>query len=1531
LWRRQHGDAAGGVAGFYQKTELQRGESGSPILQQDVEYILRLTDDGETAVPAIVTVSGQTTTYSYTWFGTTAGIESVTVSLPSVSSGENGPGGNDVLTTYFDTFQRPIWHKDGDGFLHYTAYDMGTGAVTKTIDDVSTAQTGDFAALPAGWTTPSGGGLHLKTLIEVDGLGRSTKITAPAGNVTYAVYKDTVQEVRIYAGWDTTLNKPTGPTQLLREDRARGYFEVLTMSATPDLLSGEPTGGEAISNVETVSRAHTNNAWQVTHVDEYFLLAGLTYTMAIAFGTENTNFYRTRYNYDDRGRRNKLTTPTGTIYKTEFDALGRVVAEKVGTTDLNLVQTAGYVYDNGLVGDGNLTQMTLYPEGAPGSAATNRVSEFYFDWRNRLVAVKAGVEATESTSLNRPIYYFELNNLGQVTASEQYDGDGVTVSDSDNDGVPDKPSVTLRRARSETRFDDQGRLYQTKTFSVDQGNGSLSTGALTTNIWYGRRGQVLKMSAPGGLVSKAEYDGAGRIVKSYLSDGGGDTAWSHADDVVGDKVLEQVETTYDANSNPIFVTIRERFHDETATGALGNPTTAPKARVSYSASYYDLADRLTATVNVGTNAGTTYTRPGSVPLRSDTTLVVSYGYNNAGWVSTVTDPRGIEDRIFYDNLGRTTKTIEAYADGTPDGGSDRTTEYTFNGNSQVRTVKAWLTGTAYETTEFVYGVSTPSSGVNSNDLLGEMRYPDKSTGDPSATEKEIYTYNALGQRKSAQDRNANIHAYSFDVVGRLTSDAVTQLGTGVDGAVRRLEIAYDTAGRAFLFTSYDAASAGSIVNQVQRDFNGLGQLTAEHQSHAGAVIVGTTPKVQYGYSEMTGGANHSRLISMTYPNARQINYNYTAAIDAAISRLTSMSDTTGTLESLDYLGLDTVVRRAHSQPGVDLTYIKQGVESNGDAGDQYTGLDRFGRVVDQRWIKTSDGSHTDRFKYGYDRNGNRLYRQNVVNAAFSELYHADGAGAGYDSLGQLLEFQRGTLSDTNADNVPDTVVTSSRSQAWTLDAQGNWSSLNTDGTTVSRTHNKQNQVTAVGGTSLTFDANGNLKQDQTGKQFLFDAWNRLVQVKDSGGATLASHNFDALGRRIVETVSGTTKDLYYSAAWQVLEERQGSATKTQYVWSPVYVDALVLRDRDADGSSGNGLEERVYVQQDANFNVTGLIKLVDTSWTVVERYVYDAYGQPTFLDASWTTLSGSAYAFNILHQGGRYETVTGLYHFRNRELHPTLGRWLQSDPLGFGAGDTNLYRYVGNHPTIARDPSGLSEPPSRLWMVTNQNRPIPIEVFLPPNGQPLFRPRPRPRPPEPSPQNPEANSLLGPRPPRPTRPMDIDSLMLTESAQAQGQEAIQSMQFGFALLSLLPGPQGQFAGIVGAGLSVCTGNREGAALAALPFLRVPRYIPGYGWTDPAYWRLVTRLRAGESLQVPTLRIAAQLRRDAFPELVRSRYRGLLRDAPDFRGTYDWHDPRVMIHPGPHQTPHIQIWLSDGPCCGLRYSQDETEGFPALAA
>jgi RHS repeat-associated protein len=370
------------------------------------------------------------------------------------------------------------------------------------------------------------------------------------------------------------------------------------------------------------------------------------------------------------------------------------------------------------------------------------------------------------------------------------------------------------------------------------------------------------------------------------------------------------------------------------------------------------------------------------------------------------------------------------------------------------------------------------------------------------------------------------------------------------------------------------------------------------------------------------------------------------------------------------------VKRAHPQPGVDLTYIAQTGEPTGDAGDQYIGLDRFGRVVDLRWLNSSTGVATDRFAYGYDRDSNRLYRDNNVNSAFGELYHANGATNGYDNLGQLTAFARGTLSISSGNTVPDTISSPAHSQSWSLDALGNWNSVTTDGTTQTRTANQQNQITSISGqTTPVYDADGNMTTDQTGKTLVFDAWNRLVQVK-SGTTQLEAYTYDPLGRRVTEN-PGTAKSLYYSSAWQLLEERWSGATQVQYVWSPVYVDAMIERDRGS---------ERFYVQQDANWNVTAI---VDTTAAVQERYIYDPYGQPTVLDPSWNTRSASSFAWVYLHQGGRYDTSTGLYAFRQRDYSPTLGRWIQLDPMGFTSGDINCYRYVANDPLSAVDPEGL--------------------------------------------------------------------------------------------------------------------------------------------------------------------------------------------------------------------------------------------------
>jgi RHS repeat-associated protein len=247
--------------------------------------------------------------------------------------------------------------------------------------------------------------------------------------------------------------------------------------------------------------------------------------------------------------------------------------------------------------------------------------------------------------------------------------------------------------------------------------------------------------------------------------------------------------------------------------------------------------------------------------------------------------------------------------------------------------------------------------------------------------------------------------------------------------------------------------------------------------------------------------------------------------------------------------------------------------------------------------------------------------------------------------------------------------------------------LTTDGVDEDREHNEQNQLTGVGSNTLTYDANGNLTTHPgepggvSPRSLVWDAWNRLVEVKDEFGATIVRYEIDAQGWRISEDDGVSVRDFFYSTGWQLLEEVVDGETVIQYVWSPVYVDAMVLRDRDTDDNGT--LDERLYVVHDANFNVTAL---VDINGDVVERFAYDPYGVFTVYDASWMEKSATDFAWQYLHQGLRFEEETGLYHNRMREYSPTLMRFVSVDHL---PGITNLYPSRDNRPTDLLDYLGL--------------------------------------------------------------------------------------------------------------------------------------------------------------------------------------------------------------------------------------------------
>ena len=100
-------------------------------------------------------------------------------------------------------------------------------------------------------------------------------------------------------------------------------------------------------------------------------------------------------------------------------------------------------------------------------------------------------------------------------------------------------------------------------------------------------------------------------------------------------------------------------------------------------------------------------------------------------------------------------------------------------------------------------------------LQTNVIYPDSSDTTSAGTDQVKFTFDQLGRKLTSTDQRGVVHTYGYDAAGRLASDTVTTLPTGVDGSVRRIEYAYQDDGKLSTVTSYDATTGGNIVNQVK--------------------------------------------------------------------------------------------------------------------------------------------------------------------------------------------------------------------------------------------------------------------------------------------------------------------------------------------------------------------------------------------------------------------------------------------------------------------------------------------------------------------------------------------------------------------------------------------------------------------------------------------------------------------------------------------------------------------------------------------
>jgi RHS repeat-associated protein len=880
------------------------------------------------------------------------------------------------------------------------------------------------------------------------------------------------------------------------------------------------------------------------------------------------------------------------------------------------------------------------------------------------------------------------------------------------------------------RADGAGR---TVTFTRDQGGYGFvnsrteaASGAVTSYV-RDTAGHILSRTDALGNTRTNTYNAKGFLLTST------------------DELGHQTTITRDSNNRPTRVDYQDTSHESWTYNSSGQPLTHQLRNGGTESFAYDASGNMTSRTDaLGNVTAFTYNPNGTIASATDARLNTSsfiynwrgalasvthadgtaraYSYDTFGNRSAVTDELGHVTSYTYDEFNRITtatdplgRTVTYEYGAAPDVTassymnrisrvilpSGNKIEYTYDG-SRKRTSQTIGAGTSDAATT-LYSYDDAGNMIAMTDPRGrtwsysyDLRHLPLSITDP-LNHTTSWEYDDRGNKISETRPDGGVTTYVYDDLNRLISstDPKGQTtsyqygGTGVTDFGNNLVKLTDARGNAYLFTydvwghktamiypdgshenwTYDAA--GNVLTYTTRagqvktsTYDNLNRLTAIDWSDS-------TPDVTMTYDavgRLLTMNNGVSALSYTYNDANQLTsetQNITGAAGPAVVGYSYSADGTratmtypdGQVLSYAYTGRNQLGSISVNGAAPLVTYgydgdgklISKALE-NGTA-TTYT-YDDAARLTQVKHVK--DATVLAQFDYALDAVGNRT--QKAVNGAMpnrTENY-------GYDAVDQLV----------SADYGP-------RAETFEYDAAGNRVSVadSASGTT-DYTANNLNQYTGVGATTPVYDSNGNLSA-YSPWSYTYDAGNRLLTAGD--GTTSAGFAYDGLNRQVARTISGVTTYLIYDG-WNLIAEYDSSgALQAKYIHG-VRTDEILAKI-DSSGST-------VYYHHDGLGSTTAL---TNAAGALLESYHYDAFGKPTIYNASGSVITATAYANRFMFSGREYLAQLGLYDYRNRFYSHVLGRFLQTDPLRFGAGDANIYRYAGNNIANFTDPFGLMD------------------------------------------------------------------------------------------------------------------------------------------------------------------------------------------------------------------------------------------------